>query len=88
MMETRYLVAYREGYDGWWHDFCGCDHLDCCQELADSGARAKPDRQYAVFANQPQWWMGLPQYTAGLSDRELYHHSFGEWPEEHEKTAC
>ena len=82
MMETRFLVAYRDAYSGYWHDICGCDYLDTCQELAESGSRSNPNRQYAVFRNEPGWWMGLPQHVAGLSDRELYRHTFGCWPED------
>lgn len=88
MMETRYLVAYRDGYNGWWHDVCGCDHEDTCQLLADEGARCNPGRQYAVFRNEKCWWMALPQHVSGLTDRELYRKSFGRWPEQDEKTAC
>ena len=25
MMETAYLVAYREAHAGSWHDVCGCE---------------------------------------------------------------
>ena len=80
MMETVYLVAYREAHAGWWYDVAGCDHLDTCRELAGNGAKANPHRQYAVFRNQPQWWMRRPEHVCGLSDRELYHHTYGAYP--------
>jgi len=84
MMETIYLVAYREAHAGWWYDVAGCDHLDACQELADNGAKANPHRQYAVFRNEPQWWMGIPQHIVGATDGELYRHSYGtDLPKDH-----
>ena len=86
MMETRYLVAYRDAYNGWWHENCGCDHLDILQELADSGARSNPGRQYAIFRNKSGWWMDLPQYVVGMIDRELYRHTFGCCPQENGLT--
>jgi len=55
MMETRYLVAYRDGYNGWWHETCGCDREDVCLELIESASRTHPDRQYGVFWNAPAW---------------------------------
>lgn len=81
MMETAYLVAYREAHAGWWHDVAGCDHLDACCEIADNGAKANPHRQYGVLVNGRQWWFQDPEYTAGLTDRELYHHTYGSWPQ-------
>ncbi|HUT20237.1 MAG TPA: hypothetical protein VM366_13865 [Anaerolineae bacterium] len=80
MMETAYLVAYQEAHAGWWHDVAGCDRPDVCQEIAGNGAKANPHRQYGVFVNEPQWWMSRPEYVCGLSDRELYRHTYGAYP--------
>lgn len=77
MMETRYLVAYRDSYSGFWHSTCGCDREDVCLELIESASRTHPDRQYGVFWNAPSWWLGLPRYVTGLTDGELYRKTFG-----------